>query len=74
MKWSLPTRREIRHANYGIAVAAIILVVGVLVFQDAGEGVLKLVGLVGFASAFVVSHALDAVADRRDRRCGREPQ
>lgn len=74
MKWTLPSRREIRHANYGIAVAAVVLVAGMLLFKDAGESALELVGLVGFVSVFVVSHALDAIAERRDRREGKEPQ
>ena len=74
MNWSLPSRREIRHANIGIAVAAVVLSVGVLIFKDAGEGALKLVGVVGFVSAFVVSHALNAVSDRRERREGHESQ
>lgn len=74
MRINLPTRREIRHANYGIAAAAVILVAGVLLFHDAGEGALKGVGVIGFVSAFVVAHTLDARAERRDRREGKEPQ
>lgn len=74
MRINLPTRREIRHANYGIAVAATILVTGVLLFHDAGEGALQGVGVIGFISAFVVAHSLNALAERRDRREGKEPQ
>jgi hypothetical protein len=74
MKWTLPSRREIRHANVGIAVAAVVLAVGVFVFKDAGEGALQAVGLVGFVSALFVSHTLDAHAKRREERKGRELQ
>jgi hypothetical protein len=74
MKINLPTRREIRHANYGIAVAAVILVTGVLLVHEAGEGAIKAVGVIGFISALVVAHSLDALAERRDRREGKEPQ
>lgn len=79
MKWTLPSRREIRHANVGIAVAAIVLLAGVLIFKDAGEGPLQAIALSGFISALVVSHTLEALANRRERREeereeGREPQ
>jgi hypothetical protein len=74
MKWTMPSRREIRHANIGIVVAAMVLLAGVLVFKDAGEGALEVVCLVGFASGLVVSHALESLASRRERHEGREPQ
>jgi hypothetical protein len=74
MKWTLPSRREIRHANFGIAIAAVVLLVGVLIFKDAGESALEIVGIVGFVSAFVVAHALDAIASSRESREGRESQ
>jgi len=70
----MPSRREIRHANIGIAVGAVVLAVGGFVFHDAGDGPLQAVGLVGLASALVVSHALEALANRRERSKGQKPQ
>jgi hypothetical protein len=70
MKLTLPTRREIRHANLGIVTAAIVLLVGVIVFKDSGDGALEIVGLSAFVVALVVSHTLNAISDRRERREG----
>lgn len=74
MKWTLPSRREIRHASIGVAVAAAFLVGGAILFKDSGEAALEAVGLAGIALALVVSHTLEALAGRRDRRRGGEPQ
>jgi hypothetical protein len=58
----------VRYANIGIAVAAVILVGGAIIFRNAGEGVLQAVGMFGFISAFVVYHGLDERAKRRNRK------
>jgi hypothetical protein len=58
----------LRYANTGIAVAAVIIVGGAVLFRDSGEGALHAVGLVGFVSAFVVFHVLDERAKRRARK------
>lgn len=59
---------ELRCANIGIAVGAIIAVVGVLFFRNAGEAVLQLVGAVSFITTFVVYFTLQGRADRQKEK------
>jgi len=58
----------LRYANTGIAVAAVIVVGGAILFRNSGEGALQAVGLAGFVSAFAVFHFLDERAKRREKK------
>lgn len=59
---------NLRYANIGIAVAAVILGGGAILFRNAGEEALQAVGLIGFFSAFAVFHGLEGWAKRRERK------
>lgn len=58
----------IRYANIGIAVGVLIVVAGVLAFNDSSEAAMQLTALVGFFSALGVSNALQEWARRRRRK------
>jgi predicted MFS family arabinose efflux permease len=58
----------LRYANIGIAVGSIIIFGGAFIFRHSGEAALQAVAVVGFVAAFVVYHALDERARRRERK------
>lgn len=58
----------IRYANMGIAVAAVILVVGAFLLRDAGEAALQALGIGAFIACFVVYISLDERDKRRRKR------
>lgn len=57
----------IRYANIGIAVATAFILPGVLLFKDAGDGVVQAIGLAGFVLGAVVYIGLDERNKRRQR-------
>ncbi len=57
----------IRYANIGLAVAMPILVVGVVLFRDAGEGVVQIIGMTSFFLGLAIYHGLERRAKRRRR-------
>jgi hypothetical protein len=59
---------DLRQANICILVAAVIAVVGVLIFRRAGEAALELVGLAAFVGAFAAHCVLDEWTLRRKKR------
>jgi hypothetical protein len=65
------TMPGIRYANMGIAVAAVVLVVGGILLRDAGEGALQALALAAFISGFVVYGFLDERNRRREERAKR---
>jgi len=58
----------LRYANIGLAVSMVVLVGGVLIFRNSGDGPLGAVALATFFTAFGVYHFLD---ERDKRRKGR---
>jgi hypothetical protein len=58
----------LRNAHIGVAVAVVILLVTLVFFNDAAEGVIQAIGMFAFFSAFAVYHALDELERRRERR------
>ncbi len=58
----------LRYANIGLVAGVATLIVGVLLFKDAGEGALRAVALISFIVMLVISHGLDERARRRKRR------
>ena len=64
-------KRSIHYANIGIAVGALIAVVGVLALRGFGEGALQFVGLIALFSALAVYLALE---ERARRGRGKRPQ
>jgi hypothetical protein len=64
-------RNGLRNAHIGVGVAVAILVVTLIFFNDATEGVIQAIGLFAFFSAFAVYHALDERERRRERRSDR---
>lgn len=59
---------QLRCANIGILVGALIAVVGAVVFRGSGEAALELVGFGAFISSLAVYLALDTWAVRRGRK------
>lgn len=59
---------SLRYANIGLAVGTAIMLVGVILLRNAGEGAIQAVGLVGFVSVFAVYGFLDERARRRRER------
>jgi hypothetical protein len=59
---------DLRQANICILVAAVIAVVGVLVFRNAGDAALQLVGMAALIGAFVVHCVLDELTLRRNKK------
>ena len=51
-------KNKIKHANKGIAVGAILIIVGAILFHN-NDTALSIVGLVGFAACMAVSFILD---------------
>jgi hypothetical protein len=58
----------VRNANIGIAVAVAFLVPSVLLFKDAGQGVVQAIGLIGFFLGMAVMAFLDGRDWRRQQR------
>jgi hypothetical protein len=58
----------IRYANIGIAVAAAVILPGVLLFEDAGEAVIGTIGLVGSVLGAAVYNGLYERNRRRRQR------
>ena len=58
----------IRYANIGAAVAAAFILPGVLLFKDAGEGVVQAIGWAGFVLGGVIYKGLDERNRRRQER------
>lgn len=59
---------DLRQANICILAAAVIAVVGVLVFRKAGEAALELVGMAALVGAFAVHCLLDELTLRRNKK------
>lgn len=59
---------SIRNAHIGIGVSIAILAIGLVVFRHSGKTAIQAVGMIGFFSAFVVAHVLDALEERRGKR------
>jgi hypothetical protein len=57
----------LRYANIGLAVSAVILVVGVVLFRDSGEEALQGVGLAAFVIGSAVYLSLEKRAERREK-------
>lgn len=64
-------RQSIRHANIGLAVGAVILIVGVFIFRNSSEAAIQAVGLIGMFGGLAVAQGLDE-RDRRRRERGRQ--
>jgi hypothetical protein len=60
-------RNGLRNAHIGVGVSVAILLVTLIFFSDAGEGVIQAIGMFAFFSAFAVFHALDERERRRER-------
>jgi hypothetical protein len=58
----------VKYANIGLAVGMAVLVIGVVLLREAGEGALRALGLASFVVTFVVYHGLDERDKRRRRR------
>jgi len=58
----------LRYANIGIVVGTAFILIGVLLFRHAADGVIQAIGLSGFALGAVVYVALDERDKRRKRR------
>ena len=61
-------RDGMRRAHIGAGVGLLVMLVGVILFHDASEGVIQAVGLVGFIVACGVYVSLDERARRRQER------
>lgn len=61
-------RDGMRRAHIGAGVGFLVMLVGVVLFHDAGEGAIQAVGLVGFIVACGVYVFLDERARRRQER------
>ncbi len=61
-------RDGMRRAHIGAGVGFLVMLVGVVLFQDAGEGAIQAVGLVGLVVTFGVYLFLDERARRRRER------
>ena len=62
------TERDLRNANIGILVAALIAAGGVVIFRNSGEAALELVGLTALVGAFAVYTILDELTQRREKK------
>ena len=51
-------KRKFKHANKGIAVGAVLLVIGTILFRN-NETALSIVGLAAFAACMAVTFILD---------------
>jgi hypothetical protein len=56
---------HIKYANYGVLVAAIIMIGGAIIFRDAGDTAIRIVTAVGFIAAFVTHDFFERRAHRR---------
>jgi hypothetical protein len=64
-------KRSVHYANIGLAVSMVVLIGGVLIFRNSGDGALGAVGLATFFTAFGIYGFLDE-RDRRRRDEARE--
>jgi hypothetical protein len=64
----LLTRNELRNIHIGVGFAVFILVIALIFFNDASEGVIGAIGMFAFFSSFVVHHTLDELERRRSRK------
>lgn len=63
------SRSDLRKANISVAVGMAVLVIGMLLFEDAGEGAIQLVGLAMLIATF---GTLTFLLERDDSRRKRE--
>lgn len=59
---------DMRNANIGLAVAAVIIFGGAFLLRHAGEGALQLVGLTGLIAGVAVHNILEERDKRRRRK------
>src|SRR3954452_18006682 len=64
----LPTRNELRNIHIGVGFGVFILVIALIFFNDASEGVIAAIGMFAFFSSFVVRHTLDELERCRSRK------
>jgi sugar phosphate permease len=57
-----------RYANIGLAVAALIIVAGVVAFRNSSEAAMQVTAIAGFVIGFGVYHYLDERAEARRKR------
>lgn len=69
----LPTRNELRNIHIGVGFGIFILVIALIFFNDASEGVIAAIGMFAFFSSFVVRHTLDELERRRNRKWSGSP-
>jgi hypothetical protein len=62
------TKRELRSANIGILVGALIAIAGAAVFRDSSEATLQLVGLAAFVGGLAVYTVLDELTERKEKK------
>lgn len=65
---------DLKNPNIAVAVSMVVVVIGAVLFHDAGEAAMQVVGLVGFVVMLGTLFALEAREARRGRREGRGPQ
>ena len=58
----------LRHANIGLAVGFLIMLVGAFVLRDASVGAQQALGMFGFLSVLVVYVGLEERENRQRRR------
>lgn len=63
-------KSEMRNRRIALAVMAAIVIVGLPLFRNASDDAQSAVGLVGFFTALVLAHTLDAIDRWRARRDG----
>lgn len=61
-------KQLVRCANIGLAVSMVVLIGGVLIFRNSGDGALGAVSLATLLTAFGVFYSLDERNKRRKRR------
>ncbi len=57
-----------RHVIIALAAGMAIMFAGALVFDSSSDSAMQAVGLTGFFAVFVVFHALDERAKRREKK------
>jgi hypothetical protein len=58
----------LRNPNIAVAVGAVVLVSGILLFRDAGEGAMQMVIIAMFVAIFGTLALLDARDERHEGR------
>lgn len=61
-------RKAMRRAHLAVAVGFVVMLVGVILFQDEGEDAIQAVGLVGLVVTFGIYIFLDERAGKRRER------